>query len=116
MLNRVTPMKRSRKGPSAAEKRHHDRVAALGCAVCGAPATIHHVTARIEGGRITRSHQLVIGLCPPHHQKVFDPSASNPISIEGLGHGGFCRKYGIDPLAEAERLWAESQRLERKAA
>ncbi len=110
-MNRQQPMKRSRKkGPTAAEQRHYDRVAAMGCCVCGGEATIHHVTAKVEGGRISRSNELVIGLCPPHHQKVFDPRAFDPISIEGLGHRGFAKKYGIDPLALAERLWRETER------
>jgi hypothetical protein len=114
MLNRGTPLKRGRgKGPSAAEKRHWDRIAALGCLVCGGPATIHHVTASIHGGRITRSHQLVTPLCCVHHQAVFD-SASMPVSVEMLGHRGFYMEHGIDLMAEAERLWTESQ--ERRAA
>lgn len=116
MLRR-TPLKRGkRKVPTAAEKRHHDRVAQMGCCVCGGPATVHHVTAPVTGGRLSRSEQRVIPLCPPHHQKVFDPKASEPISIEGLSHGGFHDKYGIDPLALAEWLWSESERLERSAA
>jgi hypothetical protein len=49
-------------------------------------------------------------LCPPHHQKVFDPLASDPISVEGLGHQGFFEKYGIDLLAEAMQF-ADSYRV-----
>jgi hypothetical protein len=39
-----------------------------------------------------------------HHQAVFDPSASDPVSVERLGHQGFFLKHGIDLMAEAERL------------
>jgi hypothetical protein len=32
---------------------------------------------------------------------VYDPCASDPQSVEGLGHQGFFEKYGIDLRAEA---------------
>lgn len=114
---RKTPLKAGRgKGPSAAEKRHWDYVAAQGCLVCGGGATIHHVTGYADRmGRFPRSHCLVAPLCPVHHQAVFD-SASMPVSVERLGHRGFYQEHGIDLLAEAERLWLESVDRERKAA
>ena len=103
---------RMNEGPSAALKALHrlhlSRVAKMGCLVCGQPATVHHVTASINGGRRDRSDESVVPLCPRHHQKVFDPSASDPISVEGLGHGGFYRKHGINLLAVATRLWMET--------
>jgi hypothetical protein len=37
-----------------------------------------------------------------------------PVSVEMLGHRGFYMEHGIDLMAEAERLWTESQ--ERRAA
>jgi hypothetical protein len=40
---------------------------------------------------------------------VFDPKASDPISVEGLGHQGFYEKYGIDLLTEA-MAFAETYR------
>jgi len=86
-------------------KEHFDRVARHGCLVCGAPATIHHVTGFADRpGRFTRRHDRVVPLCPMHHQAVFDPYASAPISVERLGHRGFFQEHGIDLLAEAERL------------
>lgn len=103
------PMRRSRsKAATAAERRHMGRVAAMGCLVCGAASTVHHVTAGVYGGRLRRSDTRVVPLCPIHHQKVFDPLASNPVSVEGLGHGGFYRKHGIDLLVVAHDLWARS--------
>lgn len=58
---------------TAAEKRHLDRVAALGCVICrdfeGAktPACIHHV--REGQGMSQRSTAwLAVPLCPAHHQ------------------------------------------------
>lgn len=92
---------------TAEERWHADQVRKLGCIVpgCGKPASNHHVTATIEGGRITRSHRRIVPLCPPHHQKVYDPKDSDPISVEGLGHKGFFEKYGIDLLLAADQLW-----------
>lgn len=110
MMLRKAPMKASRgKGPNAQERRHFDRVAQLGCLVCGGAATIHHVTGYADRmGRLSRSHKRIVPLCPTHHQAVFD-SASLPVSVERLGHRGFMHEHGIDLFAEAERLWAESE-------
>lgn len=104
---------RMNEGPTAERKalhrKHLARVAAMPCLVCGRPATVHHVSASINGGRtITRSDECVAPLCPVHHQKVYDPSASDPISVEGLGHGGFYREHGINLLAVATKLWLET--------
>lgn len=92
------------KAPTKADRQRFDRIAAMGCLVCGGTATIHHVTASIHGGRLTRRHDRVVPLCPMHHQAVFDPYANAPVSVERLGHRGFWKKHGIDLLAEAERL------------
>ena len=78
------------------------RVAAMGCIVCGQPATIHHVTS--DGmKRIARSHQRVASLCPRHHQIQHGPRES----VEALGHAGFTATYGIDLLEWADRAWRE---------
>lgn len=88
----------------------------MGCLVCGGEATIHHVTGYADRmGRLPRSHQRVVPLCKYHHQAVWDTS-SLPKSVEGLGHRGFYQEHGIDLLAEAERLWAETLETERRAA
>jgi hypothetical protein len=87
------------KRPTAAERRHMARVADMPCLVCGSPATVHHVTS--DGyKRITRSHMLVVPLCPVHHMIQHGPRES----VEALGHAGFTKAYGIDLLAEAKRL------------
>ena len=93
---------------TAAEKRHMAWIATLPCLKCGARATVHHVTAGIHGGRVSRRHDRTVPLCPQHHQAVFD-NASDPQSVEILSHGGFYRKFGIDLMAEAERLAEESE-------
>lgn len=93
------------KPPTAADRAHFAKVAALGCLVCGAPATIHHCTGSAHHmGRLPKRHDRVVPLCPMHHQAVFDPYANNPVSVERLNHRGFYEKHGIDLLAEAERL------------
>lgn len=86
--------------PTKAEKAHMARIAAMPCLVCGARSTVHHVTAKIEGGRIARRHDRVVPLCPVHHQIQHGPRES----VEALSHRGFWLTYGIDLLAEAERL------------
>lgn len=97
-------------GSGALERAHVNRVAHLGCLVCGQAATVHHVTARADApGRFGRTDRRVVPLCPMHHQKVHDPKASDPVSVEGLGHQGFFTKFGIDLWAVAERLWEETK-------
>src|SRR4051812_48711977 len=110
----------AKRQPTAAERAHMGWVAMLPCLACGDRATVHHVTGYAHVmGRLTRSHRLVVPLCPPHHQKVFDPCAAHPVSVEGLGHRGFYQEHGIDLFAEAQKLEAESVafgRLPRLAA
>lgn len=93
-----------KKPPTAAEKAHMAEIAKLPCLVCGGRSTVHHVTASIHGGRMTRRNDRVVPLCPMHHQAGHDPYANRPVSVERLGHRGFWKKHGIDLLAEAERL------------
>jgi len=90
------------------------RVAGLPCLVSGKrPVTLHHVTGYADRmGRFTRSHRLVVPLAAEYHLIQHGPK----ISVEALGHRGFYQEWGIDLFAEAERLWAESEALERKAA
>ena len=104
-------MKRSRsKGPDAQERRHWNRVAALGCLACGGEATLHHVTGYADRmGRLPRSHKLVAPLCAFHHF-----IQHGKWSVEALGHRGFYQEWGVDLLAEAERLWAESEQIEQR--
>jgi hypothetical protein len=113
---RKSPLRARPKYKSAAVKRHHDRVAALGCLVSGRPATLHHVTGYADRmGRFSRDDWLVVPLAPEYHQAAYD-SASAPMSVERLGHQGFYQEWGIDLYAEAIRLRDESLALERDAA
>lgn len=110
-------MKRGRtKAPTAMERRHMNAVAARGCLVCGGEATLHHVTGHSDRmGRLPRSHQRIVPLCPLHHQGLGE-KAPMLVSVESLNHRGFYQEHGIDLLAEAERLWVETEDMERRAA
>ena len=54
---------------TAAGRRHKDAVAALGCLICGRPASIHHVSrGRRRPGddtRLGRDDRYVLPLCDP---------------------------------------------------
>ena len=89
------------KRPTTAERRHMAKVAAMPCLVCGAQSTVHHVTGYADRiGRAPRRNDRVVPLCPVHHQIQFGPRES----VEALSHRGFYETYGIDLMAEAERL------------
>ena len=116
MLTRRTPLRPKGKNKTAAQKRHHDRVAQQGCCVCGRGATIHHVTGYADRmGRLARDEWLVAPLCPQHHQAVFD-NASAPQSVEMLGHRGFYQVHGINLMAVAEMHRKSSLRDEARRA
>jgi len=83
---------------TVAEKKHMDRVADLGCAVCRrtgyevTPAELHHPRAGTGAGRRS-SHMDVIPLCPEHHR--------GKTGLHGLGTKGFVKHYGY---SEADLL------------
>jgi hypothetical protein len=58
---------------TAAERRHMDRVASLGCVLCReqgrgpVPAEIHHIRSG-QGGASRASHYLTVPLCPECHR------------------------------------------------
>ena len=91
--------------PTKADKARFDRIASMGCLVCGAPAEIHHVTGYADRiGRAPRRDDRVVPLCPMHHRAGCDPYASAPVSVERLGHRGFYQEHGLDLMVEAERI------------
>lgn len=104
----------AKRAPTAAEKRHKGSVAKLPCLVCGArPVNVHHVVGYADRmGRITKREDRVVPLCKWHHDVQNGPK----MSVHALGHRGFYQEHGIDLMAEAERLWAESVEQERRAA
>ena len=94
-------MRRRSKHKPQALRDFHDWVASLGCLVCGAAATLHHVSGYADRpGRFSRDEWLVTPLCPKHHLIQHGPRES----VEALGHQGFFLAYGVDLLAEAMRL------------
>jgi hypothetical protein len=108
-------MRRRSKYKPVAVQFHHDRVAELGCLVSERPATLHHVTGYADKpGRFSRDEWLVVPLAPEYHQKCFDPLNRMPISVEALSHQGCSQEHGIDLLAEAMRLAAETQEILRE--
>lgn len=90
------------KPPSKAERAHRTRVRGQGCLVCGGLASAHHVVGHADRmGRLPKDHRIMAPLCPDHHQYGTD-------AVHRIGHMGFYRTHGIDLLAEARRLEAES--------
>ena len=76
-----------KKAATKAEKRHMDRVAALGCIICSMPATIHHCGTYMGGGR---DHMKTIGLCWEHHL------GTEGIDGKHMGKRSWEAKYGSE--------------------
>lgn len=57
----------AKKRATKAERDHMGRVAALGCIICGLPASVHHITTGVGMGQ-RASHYETIPLCRFHHQ------------------------------------------------
>jgi len=95
----------ARQGKSAADRRHHERVAKLPCLVCGAwPVDVHHVVGYADRmGRAPKRHDRVAPLCKAHHDVQNGPRDS----VHALGHRGFYKVHRIDLLSEAIRLHRE---------
>ncbi len=89
--------------PNAAEGRHLDRVAALGCCVpaCRNEAVIHHVMSA-KGKARRRDHRFVVPLCPEHHN--MGRTSVHLLGSEEL----FYRVHGVDVERLANALWEES--------
>lgn len=85
-----------KKAATASEKRHMDRVQALGCIVCrdclgifGTPALIHHLRTGMEKRRAP--HTWTLPICPTHHQ-------SSGEGVHDMGREQFEHKYGISEV------------------
>ena len=67
--------------------KHLDKIAALGCLICGRPAEIHHVRMGVGMGQRGKE---VIPLCEKHHRLgPFGECAHN-------GAKTFAKKYGTE--------------------
>jgi len=78
----LKPGRKPKPGKTQAEKAHLDRVASLGCIICGAPACIHHVRQNAS----KRDHMRVIPLCHYHHQ--------GQEGLHHLGRAEWVKRYG----------------------
>ena len=92
------------KAPTAAERRHLNRIGEMPCLICDAPAAIHHITSN-GYYRITRTHRLVAPLCERHHQY-------GPDAVHTIGAANFHAMHGIDLYKWASVEWDKSQALE----
>ena len=96
---------------NAEEKRHADRLTAMGCLICVAPAEYHHETG---SPRHAKSHKHGAPLCPTGHHR------EGPESRHKLGLPDFDAMFahiipqGLDVWCSEQ--WAISQQLERTAA
>lgn len=93
-------MKRRAVSKTAEEARHLKLVAGLGCLICGAPASVHHLM-HAPGKERRRDHRFVAPLCPIHHQGDEKDGA-----VHGLGgEAQFYAHWGVDLVAWAVEAW-----------
>lgn len=85
----LPPAQKASTSTTVAEAAHMDRVAALGCLLCGAPAEVHHIREG-QGMAQRASNWLTVPLCPEHHR-----GASG---LHGLGERGFERRHRLGEL------------------
>ena len=79
-------------------KAYMNRVAELGCLLCGRPAELHHLRAGMG-----QRGKDVIPLCPHHHRHgPFGDATHN-------GYKTFCKKYGSEAtlLAKLNKILRE---------
>ena len=81
---------------TAAEKRHMQKVAEMGCIVCShiyghqdTPAQVHHV--RVNHGWGRTSHELTIPLCLEHH--------TGRTGVHSMGRNEFEKMHGYSEIA-----------------
>jgi DNA recombination protein Rad52 len=83
-------------------KSHLAFVASKACVICeDLPTHAHHLTfAQPRGLALKVSDEFAVPLCAQHHNGVH----------QSKGEMSWWRKHGIEPLAIAQALWAESLR------
>lgn len=88
---------RAKAAPTAEERKHLDRVAGLGCLICGSPASIHHLMTA-PGKERRRDHRYVVPLCREHHQ--------GDTGVHGLGsEAAFEALWGVDLVWWGTTAW-----------
>jgi hypothetical protein len=82
---------------------HLARLATLPCVACGAwPVEVHHVVGYAhKAGRAPKRDDRVTPLCAFCHR-------ISAFAVHAIGHRTFYEAHGVDLMAEAERLWEES--------
>ena len=80
--------------PTAKDKAHFQKVASLGCIICGGLAEIHHSRDGLGMGQ--RDHSQVYPLCPYHHRHAKDSRHGSPAS--------FAENYGTDAYFAAKAM------------
>jgi hypothetical protein len=81
-------------------KAHLALVAAKPCLICEqGPCHAHHVTfAQRRGLSLKVSDEYTVPLCPLHHNELH----------AARGERAWWRKYQINPLEAAQKLWQET--------
>lgn len=88
--------------PTAAERRHMDRVGQMPCVVTGRPGTVLHHVMHMPGKRRRRDHRFVVPLIPELHNM-------GDQSVHALGgEARFLEVHGVDLVAWAVREWERS--------
>lgn len=82
------------------EARFIERVASLGCLICGAPANVHHIM-HAAGKERRRDHRFIAPLCSVHHQ-----GDKKQGGVHGLGsENAFSDFWGVDLVAWCIEAW-----------
>ena len=92
-----------KKAPTAEERRYRNRVAGLGCLICGMPANLHHVRQGVGMGQKAADIGGLLPLCHIHHQ-----NGGHGVAFHA-GKKTWQAKYGT----EEELLKEVERRLER---
>lgn len=105
LLEKTRSRPRERRPRRLVDKAHLAYVATQGCAVpgCRRQPTVHHLRchgADHAGGRRS-SDRFAVPLCHEHHQ------GNTGVHARG-DEDAWWASHGIDPIALAARLWAES--------
>jgi hypothetical protein len=93
---------------TAAEVRHREYVRDQPCFGCGSIADhAHHTLLKWPGKRWRRDHRCLLPVCLGCHAVIHDHLGDEEVWLD---------LFGIEPsdaIAEMERLWAESELIER---
>jgi hypothetical protein len=81
------------------------RLAQMPCLACGnGPVEVHHCVGYADRiGRAPKRHDRVVPLC------VFCHRLGGRQAVHGGSHRSFYAEWGVDLMAEAERLWTENE-------